>query len=392
MMRARTTLWVLAALVGLATVLGCPTVKLISVAITSVGKDDAVFAVQIQVDNPDPDTSSSAALSVGVDPSWSVEEIRYQIPGEALVRRARPAPAVAAQTDWVYTADDVAWWGFKTSSVDIPQGTSTYTIDVRVSTPRRAKSGPLALVIGDPGPDAAAGRYEVQLRPKRLVSATQVLALNPDSQMGSASEAGGDLQEAISGLAEGAPTLGEPLPDFRELGTLLGLDTGARGYREPWIDEHTEAGAIHLAGASLALPDDWSVVGDPPTGPEMALVVMPPGTPCVLGVEIVPDLDEAVAQEVFEREITTALQDFADSGTPGTVVDVERITPMGRKVAGKEIHYTDDLGPGRLLMLKRYGNQTLVLAVTFGDPGSMAVAEPYLEALVDAVVFEVVPE
>jgi hypothetical protein len=391
MMRARTPLLLLAAAAGLATVLGCPTVKLLSVAITSVGKDDAVFAVQIQVDNPDPDTSSAAALSVGVDPSWTVEEIRYQIPGEALIRRARPAPAVAVQADWVYTADDVAWWGFKTSSVDIPQGTSTYTIDVHVSTPRRAKAGPLALVIGDPGPDAAAGRYEVQLRPKRLVSTTQVLALNPDNQMGSASEAGGDLQDAISGLSEGTPTVGEDLenlPDFRELGTLLGLDTGARGYREPWIDQRTEAGAIRLAGATLALPDDWSVIGDPPTGPEMALVIMPPGTPCVLGVEIVPDLDEALAHEVFEREITTALQDFADSGTPGTVADVERITPLGRKVAGKEIHYTDDLGPGRLLMLERYGNQTLVLAVTFGDPASMAIAEPYLDTLVDSVVFE----
>lgn len=394
MMRARDTLVLLAAAAGLATVLGCPTVKLLSVAIASVGKDDAVFTVEIQVDNPDPGTSASAALSVGVDPSWTVEEIRYRIPEEPLVRRARPAPAVATQTDWVYLAQDVAWWGFKTSSVDIPTGTSTYSLDVHVRTPRRAKSGPLALVIGDPGEDAASARYAVQLRPKRLVSEAQVLAFNPDSQMASATEAGGELQDAIAGLSGGTPTVDEDLqnlPDFRELGTLLGLDTGARGYREPWIEQRTEAGAIRLAGATLALPDDWSVIGDAPTGPEMALVVMPPGTPCVLGVEIVPDLDEALAQEVLEREIATALQDFADSGAPGTANDVERITPMGRKVTGKEIHYTDDLGPGRLLMLKRYGGQTLVLAVTFGDPGAMAIAEPYLEALVDSVAFDVAP-
>ncbi len=372
---------------ALALLLGCPTVTLISVAVTDVGKDTAVFTVQVQVDNPDPDTSSSAAISVGVDPAWTVEEIRYQIPGEPLVRRARSAPAVAAQADWVYTADDLAWSGFKTSSVDIPEGTSTYTFDVHVRTPRRAKAGPIAVVVGDPGEDAASGRYDTTLRPRRAVGAATPLPTNPDSQLQAASDAQGDLQDAISGLGEGAPDVGEPLPDFRELGTLLGLDTGARGYREPWIDQLTEAGVIRLAGAALALPDDWSVVGDAPTGPELALVVMPPGTPCVLGLEIVPDLDETLADEVFQREVATALQDLAATGTPGTAENVQRITPMGHKVLGKEIRYTDPLGPGRLLMLQRFGNGSLVIAVTFGDEAAMAVAEPYLDALIDSVGF-----
>lgn len=386
-MRTLRTLLFASATMALALALGCPTVKLLQVTVADVGKDTAVFTVEVQVDNPDQDTSSAAALSVGVDPSWTVEEIRYRIAGEPLVRRARSAPAVAAQTDWVYTADDLAWWGFKTSSVDIPQGTSTYSFDVHVRTPRRARAGALALVVGDPGEDAASGRYTVTLRPGRTVGEGAALPLNPDSQLQSASAAEGDLQDAISGLGQGTPNVGEPLPDFRELGTLLGLDTGARGYREPWIDQLTEASTIRLAGASLTLPDDWSVVGDAPTGPEVALVVMPPGTPCVLGVEIVPDLDETLAGEVFQREVATALQDLADSGTPGTAENVQRITPMGHKVLGKEIRYTDAHGPGRLLMLQRFGNGALVIAVTFGDEASMGVAEPYLDTLIDSVGF-----
>ena len=370
---------------------GCPKVSILSVGLDDVRRDRATLHIQLQVDNPEVTQEVDSSIALGLESSWSVEEVRYQVPGEPLVRRARPSPGLAANADWTFDDEGLAWWGFDSAEHMMPAGTTVYDVEVDVRYPRRTRSGSLALVVGDPSPDSPNGRYALTLRPGSTVEALGALPVNPENQVESSGDAADGFQQAVSALSNETEMMGalaEETSELRELGTLIGVNTGARGFREPWIQESTRDGVIQLTRISVQVPDDWSVLGDPPTGPETALVFMPPGSPCVLGLEIVPDLDQAMADEAFAREVETARKDLSASGVAATVHDDALTTPGGLRVVGKELGYVDEFGPGRLLLLRRYEAETLVLAVTFGDPDTMALAVPHLLQLLDTVGFE----
>jgi len=389
----RPALWM-----ALLLLVGCPELRIISVTIDEVRRDHGTFVIEVGVNNPEVGEPyvASTSLALAVDPGWTIREVRYTVPGEPLTRRARPSPPMAAKADWTFQRQDLSWWGFVSADHVVPPGESVYAIEVDVAFPPRTRCGALAVVVGEPGPDAQSAAFDLTLRGGRAVESRGALALNPESQLQSASDAAGGVEAAFATLGEGVAAAGEGLrnpaesdSDLREIGTLLGVNTGARGFREPWLQEATQDGVIHLPSVSLALPDEWSVLGDPPTGPEIALVVMPPGSPCMMGLEFVPDLDEAMATEAFEREVTTAVSDLsATSAAPVTADDLQLTTPAGLAIGGRRLHYTDEYGPGRLTMLHRYGNDTLVMAVTFGDPSSADLAEEHLLQLMDAVRFE----
>ena len=389
----RSALWV-----SLVLVLGCPELHIVSVEIDDVGRDHATLVVKVGVTNPKLDEPyvASTSLALAVDPEWSIREVRYGVPGEPMTRRAKPSPPMAAKADWTFQRQDLSWWGYISADHVVPPGESVYRIEVDVQVPPRTRAGSLAVVVGEPGPDAKSAAFDLTLRPGKAVKALGPLLLNPDSQLQSASDAAGGVEAAFADLGQGVAAAGEGLQnpggnegELREIGTLLGVNTGARGFREPWIQQATEDGAIRLSNVSLTLPDDWSILGDPPTGPEIALVVMPPGSPCMMGLELVPDLNEAMAAEAFQREVTTAHDDLDGTSTaPVRAEDLTLTSPGGLDVGGRGLHYTDEYGPGQLMLLHRYGNGTLVLAVTFGDESTMDLARDYLLQLMDAVRFE----
>ena len=386
---------VFAAALAVAGLLGCPTIKILDVSVQGAKKDHATLIIDVEVANPDDDAGvNSSVLCLGVDPSWRIEQVRYQVPGEPMARRARTAPAVAAQADWTYLTSDTAWWVFRTADHQVPAGTSIYRVEVDVRYPKKTKGGLLSIVVGDPGPDAVAATWDLSLRPAGATPVEAPLAINPESQAVAASQATGDLGAAFGALGEGMGALGEGLmqgedggEDMAALGQLRGLGTGDRGFREPWIDEATVDGVIRLEGATLALPLEWSVLGEKPTGPETTLAVMPPGSPCILGLEIVPGLDEGQAVEVFDREVQTAMDDLATAGTPATVSDVQRVTPTGLQLAGKMLSYATEFGPEKLLIVRRVGSGSLAMGVTFGDEVTVVTAETYLDMMMDALAF-----
>jgi len=384
--------------VALLLVVGCPELHIISVDIEEARKDHATLVVKVGVDNPQLDEPyvASTSLAFALDPGWSIREVRYSVPGEPLTRRARPSPPMAAKADWTFLREDLSWWGFISADHVVPPGDSVYRIEVDVLYPPRTRTGSLAVVVGEPGPDAEHAAFDLTLRPTQTVEARGELALNTESQLQSASDAAGGVEAAFANLGQGVAAAGEGLQnpqtaegDLREIGTLLGVNTGARGFREPWLQQVTKDGAIQLPGVFLGLPDDWSILGDPPTGPEIALVVMPPGSPCMMGLELVPDLDQALATEAFGREVTTAESDLAaTSTTPVRTDELSLTTPGGLQIGGRRLHYSDEYGPGQLTMLYRYGQGTLVMAVTFGDQATLDLAQGYLLQLMDGVRFE----
>jgi hypothetical protein len=384
-----------AVLLAVVALLGCPTIKILSVTVEGAKKDRATLVINVEVANPDDDAGvNSSVLCLGLDQAWTVEAVRYQVPGEPMARRARPAPAVAAQADWTYLTSDSAWWVFRTADHAVPAGTHVYRVEVDVRYPKKTRGGLLSVVVGDPGPDAVAATFDLSLKPAGATPVETPPQVNPESQAVAASQATGDLGQAFAELGEGMGALGEGLAqggdggsDMAALGTLLGLGTGSAGFREPWLNEATVDGVIQLGAVTLALPPDWSVLGDQPTGPETALAVMPPGSPCILGLEIVPGLDETQALEVFEREVQTATDDLATAGTPATASEVQRVTPTGLQLVGQQLSYTDEFGPERLVLLRRVSGGTLVIGVTFGDEATVTTAETYLDMMMDAIAF-----
>ncbi len=386
---------IVVALAAVLLVPGCPTIKIRSLEVASFRKDVAVFDIQVEVDNSANDAgSNSSKLAVALPTGWEVVDLTYHVPGEVLQRRAQPLPGVAIQADWVYERDDAVWWGYTTAEHAVPAGKHIYPVQLTVRVPKKTKTGWVALAIGDPGPDAEVGAFTVELKGKREVDVIAAPAVNPDSQLAAAGDAG-SLEGMMAGLGEGLAALGEGLEGvgeagsmMRTLGTMLGVDTGAEGYREEWISTRTEEGVFRMGGVALAIPADWSAMGDEPADATVQMVLMPPGGSTFLGLKVVPAVGAEGAPGLFEEEVGKAANELAAEGTPAAISEIARTTPGGKALKGRQLRVIADGSESLWTMVRVDGIDHLAMVVTSGDAATVEAAIPRIDELLDAVGFE----
>lgn len=376
-------------------VLGCPTIKIRSLTVESFKKDVATLAIEIEVDNSADDAgTASSKVALALPTGWEVLDLTYQIPGEPLERRAKPLPGLAIQTDWIYEFDDAVWWGFDTAEHAVPAGKHVYPVRLTVQVPRKTKAGRIALVIGDPGPDAEVGAFEFELKGKRTVAWIEAPAVNPASQITTA-EGAMDMEAMMAGLGEGLAGLGEGLEGIgeagtmmRQLGTMLGVDTGASGYREEWIAAQMEGDLFRMNGATVAVPEGWSAMGDPPTDSAIKMVLMPPGATTFVGLKLIPGVDTTEAARLFEDEVGQAAAELVAEGTPAAISEVTRTSPGGRAIAGRQLRIVTEGSEGLWTMVRLADGGGLAMVVTTGDAATEAEVAPLVDELLDTVSFE----
>ena len=384
-------------LVGIAgiLILGCPTIKIRSVKVASFKKNVAVLDIDVEVDNTADDAgSASSKLAVALPTGWDLVDLTYQIPGQVLERRAQPLPGIAIQCDWVYDLDDAVWWGFTTAEHQVPAGKHIYPVQLTVQVPKKTKSGWIAMMIGDPGPDAEVGAYSVELKGKRAVDVLAPPAINPDSQLAATADGAG-LEGMMAGLGEGLAALGEGLEGvgeagsmMRGLGTMLGVDTGAQGYREEWIAAQTENDVFRMGGVALGVPAGWSAMGDPPTDSTIQMVLMPPGAGTFFGLKVAAGVGADAATMMFEEEVGKAAADLAAEGTPAAISEIARTTPGGRALAGRQLRVVAEGSEALWTMVRLDGLDHLAMVVTSGDAAAVDAAAAQIDALLDGVQFD----
>ncbi len=393
MSRPGPRLFLLPLLLAAATQLACPTVTIKSLEVLKRARGVVTLGAVIEVDNgeayADPVESTFA---IAAPAGWTVDEVRYQIPGEPLQRRARLAPGMAAKADWTYVQPGATWWGFHTAEHVIPTGVATYTAEIDVRVPCKQREGTVVLVVGEPGTEAATAAYRVTVKPRPGTAATEAPGLNPDAIVQDALAGGGDLGD-LGGLfgmggadsedfMEGGGALGEGLG---MLGSLLGA-AGQPGYRDEWIAAQSSAGRLQLAGLSVAFPDEMSVMGDPPEGDRVQLVLFPAGAPYIGGLDVHLAVDEVEANARFDQEVQTAAAELATEGhgpsfeeAPVEQLDgaVLRTTTFVHGEAGQTVHTT---------LMARIGGSTMVLAAVFGDGSGEGAAA--MRAILETVIVD----
>jgi len=377
-------------------VLGCPTIKIRSLTVESFKKDLAVLAIEVEVDNTADDAGdASTKVAIALPEGWAIQELAYQIPGEPLQRRARPLPSLAIQADWIYDFEGVTWWGFDTAEHAVPAGKHLYPVRLTVKVPKKTKTGRIALVIGDPGPDAESGAFEFELKGKRTVAWIEPPAVNPDSQTSAAGAMDMDMEAMMAGLGEGLAGLGEGLEGIgeagtmmRQLGTMLGVDTGATGYREEWIGAQMEGDNFRMNGAALVVPEGWSAMGDAPTDRAIKMVLMPPGATTFLGLKLIPGIDAAEATQLFEDEVGQAAAELVAEGTPAAISEVTRTTAGGPALAGRQLRIVTEGSEGLWTMVRLADAPGLAMVVTTGDAATETEVAPLVDQLLDSVSFE----
>jgi len=372
-----------ALILGLAFVVGCPTIQIASVSVAKLGKNRIQLVVEVDVDNTANDAgAASSKFAVALDPTWSIEQIRYAIPGEPMTRTARQAPGVAAGTDWTYTTSNVTWWGFNTAEHVVPAGRHIYRVEIDVAVPRKTRTGNLVLVVGDPGPDAVVGAYEINLKPA-TVTAVDAPPINPDSEI----EMGGmegDFGDMMGGFGEAMEGLGEAGDMLGGLGAMFGMESGADGFRSEYIQQNTADGTVTLGGVALTLPASWSIIADPPESDTIQLALLPPGMKGTTGVDIRTGVSAEDAAAIFAKEVETVTADLTAEGTPPTIADLTRTTPGGITFEGKEFRFSEGEAEGQIQLVSRLEGGTLLLFVTVGDTPNAAESSQLLDQIIDS--------
>ena len=369
-------------IVALGALIGCPTIQIASVTVAKLGKNRIQLVVEVDVDNTANDAGeASSKLSVALDPTWKIEQIRYAIPGEPMVRSARPTAGVAAKTDWTYTTEDVTWWGFNTAEHTVPAGRNIYRVEIDVAVPKKTRTGKLIVVVGDAGPDAVIGAYEVNLKPAK-VTPSEPPVINEASQVEMGG--GGDFGDMMGGLGGAMDGLGEAGEMLGGLGALFGADTGAAGFRSEYVQQNTADGVVTLANVALTLPDTWSIIADPPEADTTQLALLPPGMKGTTGVDIRSNVGAEDAAAIVAKEAETVAADLTTEGTPPTTRDISRTTPGGITVEGKEFRFGEGEAEGLILLVSRLEQGTLVLFVTVGDTQTEADSSALLDQIIDS--------
>lgn len=352
--------WLLPLLLVASTQLACPTVTIKSLEILSRARDLVTLVAVIEVDNGEAYSDRfSSTFVIAAPAGWTVEAVRYQIPGEPLVRRAHVATGVAAQADWTYVQPGAVWWGFQTAEHVLPTGIATYTAEIDVRVPRRAREGTLVLVVGDPGAEAPAAAYRVVIKPRPGVTPAEAPGINPAAL----------VEPALGGEGD--------------------LDWGFGEARHPdeWIQAQTTDGRLQLSGLSLALPDDLSVMGEPPAGDRVQLMLVPPpGTVYLGGLDVHLAVDEARAHELYDQEVRTAVDDLTVAGTPPTVEEGPADDIGGAVIRTTSLVYTELGHTIHTTLLARIGGGTMVIGAVFGDASGEGAAA--LRAMLGSVVVE----
>jgi hypothetical protein len=175
---------------------------------------------------------------------------------------------------------------------------------------------------------------------------------------------------------------------MRGLGTMLGVDTGAEGYREEWIAAQTENDVFRMGGVALGVPTGWSAMGDSPTDSTIQMVLMPPGASTFFGLKLAPGVGADGAAAMFEEEVGKAAADLAAEGTPAAISEIARTTPGGRAVAGRQLRVVAEGSEALWTMVRLDGLDHLAMVVTSGDAAAVDAAAAQIDALLDGVQFE----
>lgn len=140
---------------------GCPTLNLSQVQILpgSVSRSGLTLQATVVVEETDATTGEGntpaegkGVIGVHLPVGWSVARGRVQVPGEPMQRALYAAPQAAVAMAQSFPQTPGQWWAFASNSQTIQQGQHTYSVELDLVPPKKAKEtllGVTATVLTD---------------------------------------------------------------------------------------------------------------------------------------------------------------------------------------------------------------------------------------------------